>query len=141
MTFFFQKKNKNSNDLSDVFETACEGLVYISETDAPILPFAGGPADTVTGQIILQQTGGEPQTQVEEIEFDTFFTKLTTIKDWYGEPEKARAERFLDLKMLLEENLRELKVFRIGNIRLDIYVVGIDIEGNLMGVTTIAVET
>ena len=123
------------------FEAACEGLVFISETDAPVLPFAGGPADTVTGEIILQQTGREPQTDVEEVEIGAFFTKLTTLKDWFGEPEKARAKKFLELKTLLEENLRELKVFRIGRIRLDIYVVGINTEGNLMGVTTNAVET
>lgn len=122
-------------------EAACEGLVYISETDAPIVPFVGGSADAVTREIILQQTGGEPYAQVEEVEFGAFFTKLTAIKDWFGEPEKTRATKFLDLQTLLEENLRERKVFRIGKIRLDIYIVGIDTEGNLMGATTRAVET
>ena len=53
----------------------------------------------------------------------------------------AIAKRFLELQKLLEENLRELKVFRIGRIQLDIFVVGIDKSGSLIGVSTKAVET
>lgn len=141
MIFFFQKNNKKYNSLSDKIEQACEGLVYISETDAPLLPFAGGHTDIVTREIILQEIGGEQDIQVDEVDFGSFFRRLTAIKDWFGEPEKERAKKFLDLQKLLEEHLRERKVFRIGKIRLDIYVVGIDTKGNLMGVTTRAVET
>ena len=42
---------------------------------------------------------------------------------------------------LLKENLRERKVFRIGRIRLEIFAVGLDKDGSLMGVSTYAVET
>jgi hypothetical protein len=42
---------------------------------------------------------------------------------------------------LLEENLADLTVFRIGSIRIDIYVVGLDADGNLAGIKTKAVET
>ncbi len=42
---------------------------------------------------------------------------------------------------LLENNLKGLKVFKIGKIQLDVYVVGIDAEGKLTGIKTNAVET
>jgi hypothetical protein len=42
---------------------------------------------------------------------------------------------------LLEGNLRDLRVFKVGRIELDIYVVGINSEGILMGIKTKAVET
>jgi len=45
------------------------------------------------------------------------------------------------LKILLEKKLKELKVFKIGKIQLDIYVVGLDAESNLTGIQTKAVET
>ena len=50
-------------------------------------------------------------------------------------------KKFLELQKLLEENLRDLKVYKIGRICLAIYVVGIDRDGTLSGVKTEAVET
>lgn len=141
MHIFFQKNNKKFHNLPDAIKAACEDLVYISETDAPVLAFSGARVEAVTKETILQQTGHAAETQTEEMPFDGFFERLTAIKDWFGEPEKARAKNFLDLQKLLEENLSDRKVFRMGRIRLDIYAVGIDKEGRLMGVTTKAVET
>ena len=141
MQNFFQKNDKNKSELFHKIEQACEGLIYISETDAPVLPFFGQPTDTVTGEIILQQTGLSAETNLEERNFVEFFDRLTTIRDWYGEREKDRAKKFLELKTLLEENLTGLKVYRIGTIRLYIFAVGIDKDGNLTGITTKAVET
>ncbi len=120
---------------------ACNGLIYISETDAPLLAFAGGHTNDNTAQTILQQTGHEAETPVEEVDFRAFFARLTAINDWYDDARKASAKKFLDLQKLLEENLSELKVFKVGRIQLDIFVVGIDKDGCLTGVTTKAVET
>lgn len=141
MKFFFQKNDKNNDELFRAIEHACDGLIYISETDAPMTPFAGQQVDAVTVENILQQAGLPSDAVIEEKSFDEFFARLTTIKDWYGEKETERAKRFLELKMLLEENLHDLKVFRIGTIRLDIFAVGINKDGALMGVSTKAVET
>src|SRR5580765_5192782 len=141
MQNYFQKNNKDGDGLFCAIELACERLIYVSETDAPVRPFVGPAAAEVTGEIILQQTEGKADAPVEEVAFDTFFGRLTKIKDWFGEAEKEKAAKFLDLQKLLEENLRDLKVFRIGEIQIDIYAVGIDNDGFLMGVTTKAVET
>ena len=122
-------------------ETACEGLIYISETDAPVLPFAGSAATEVTGEVILQQTEAKADEPIEEVSITEFFGRLTAVKDWFGEAERARAIKFLDLHKLIEENLCNGKVFRIGAIRVQIFVVGINAEGRLMGVSTEAVET
>ena len=137
----FQKTNKNTEQLFRQIEQACDGLLYISETDAPVVAFYGSAARGTTGEIILQQTGSKPEGPAEEVAFDEFFARLTAIRDWFGAREKARAKKFLDLQNLIEENLSDLKVFRIGKIRVRIYAVGVDDEGRLMGVATDAVET
>ena len=62
-------------------------------------------------------------------------------QDWYGAEEKHNAERFARLQNLLEENLRDLKVFKIGRIEIDVYVVGLDQNNELIGIKTKAVET
>ncbi|MEP6789648.1 MAG: nuclease A inhibitor family protein [Acidobacteriota bacterium] len=141
MQNFFQENNKKGDGLFRKIEAACDGLIYTSETDAPVVAFSGPEAAEPTGELILQQIGGEAEAGIEEVRFGDFFGKLTAIRDWYGEPQKERAKRFLDLQQLLEENLRLLKVFRIGEIRIDIYTVGITDDGRMMGVSTKAVET
>lgn len=141
MQNYFRGNDGNRDSLDNDLRTACEGLVLISETDAPITPFAAGPATEVTAQTILQQTGRSPSEPIEERDFDAFFERVTTIRDWYGEIETERAKKFLDLEMLLKQDLRERKVFRIGRIRLDIYAVGLDKDDNLKGVSKFAVET
>jgi hypothetical protein len=116
-------------------------LYYISETDAEILPFAGGKAESVTKEEFLKQTQNKSDVPVEERNFDDIFQRLTTISDWFGEEEKRKAEKFAELRDLLVKNLKDLKVFVIGKIQVDIYFVGLDAQGNLTGIQTKAVET
>lgn len=141
MTKKFSESKKILASLDDKLHAACEGLIYISEQDAAVTLFKGEAAANVDGQTIIQQTGSDANAHVEEIAFDTFFQKLTVEKDWFGETEKASARRFSELRDVLAANLTELKVFRIGKVQIDIFVVGLDKRGNLTGIRAFAVET
>ena len=136
-----QNKDSGEEELKKQIKKACEGLYYISETDAEILPFFGKQSQTVTKEEILRQTEYAADTFVEERNFGGFFARLTQIQDWFGDEEKATAQKFAEIKNLLERNLRDLKVFKIGKIQLDVYAVGINAENNLLGIKTKAVET
>ena len=92
---------KNNDELFYEIETVCEGVVCISETDAPVLAFAGGATMAVSAELILQQVGLPASSPIEEKEFDGFFARLTTIRDWYGEAETGRARKFTDLQKRL----------------------------------------
>jgi len=135
------EKAANENKLAKQIKKTAEGLYYISETDAEILPFVGKKAGTVTSEEVLKQIEGAVDTPVEERDFIGFFARLTEMQDWFGDEEKATAEKFAELKDLLEKNLSNLKVFKIGNINLDIYIVGLNSDNILMGIKTKAVET
>lgn len=140
---FLEQQNKDSGEnlLKEKIKKACEGLYYISETDAEISPFAGRKAAAVTKEEILSQTKSPSDAFVEERNFDELFTRLTEIQDWFGDEEKQTAQKFADLRDLLKNNLRDLKVFKVGKIELDVYIVGLDAESNLIGIKTKAVET
>lgn len=125
------------NSLSE----SLNGLIYMSETDAAIEPFEGGAADAVTAANLLAQIGAAGDAPVEERGFEEIFARLTRVYEGGGEEQAARAGRFGALKGLMEANLTDLKVFKVGKINVDIYMVGIDGEGNLSGVKTRAVET
>jgi len=141
MKFFFHKNHKKSEELFIRIATACEGLVYVSETDAPVTPYAAPTSDARLPDIILQHTGRPSDEYIEEEPFTKFFGRLSEIRDWYGEREMLRAKKFLELQKLLEEDLGGLKVFRLGRIQIDIFAVGLDKNGLLIGVSTNAVET
>lgn len=129
-------------NLAEKIKQMSEGLFYISETDAEITVFEGKPADAVTKEEILAQTGNSTdKVVVVEKSFNDFFAPLTEIQDWYGDEEKETTRKYTKLKQLLENNLRDLKCFKVGKVQLDIYVVGLDAENKLLGIKTKAVET
>ena len=138
-----KRKKTNKNDkpetLAERIKNASEGLFYISETDAEILPFIGEQAEAVNAETILKQT--ESEAAVEERDFEDFFKRLTELQEWFGEEETANANKFAKLKDILQKNLRDLKVFKVGNIELDVYIVGLDANNIVTGIKTKAVET
>lgn len=128
-------------ELKASLSEASAGLIYISETDAEITAFEGGPAGAVTAGDLLAQTGQASDATVEERGFEEIFARLTRVYEGAGEEQVATAGRFAALKAVMEAGLRDLKVFKVGKINVDIYMVGLDADGNLSGVQTKAVET
>ncbi len=133
--------DSSSVKLADQIKSAAEGLFYQSEIDVEILPFVGTKAETVSKAEILKQSGATSDSAVEEKDFTGFFTRLTEIQDWHEAEEKEMVQKFVRLKAVLENNIRDLKVFRIGKVELDVYVVGLDAENTFLGIKTKAVET
>jgi hypothetical protein len=112
------------------------GLTYISETDADIKPVDAGRADAVDVSPFVGRTE-----TFEKLSSKDFFQRLTSERDWFGLKEKQKARRFAELEKLLEQNLDDLTVFKIGRVQIEIYVVGLDTDGNLIGIKMNAVET
>lgn len=135
------QSDTKENDFSAQITKITKGLSYISEVDAEISFFAGNKAEAVTAQNLLNQAGKPPDAPIQEKDFTEFFAGLVEIQDWFGEEETATAKKFADLKDLLEKNLKDIKVLKVGKIELDVYVVGLDAEGKLAGIQTKAVET
>jgi hypothetical protein len=140
-------KRKNSKeilppakDLHQQISEAAAELIYMSETDAHIIAFAGHKADMVSAETLLIQIG-KKDCKIEEKDFYEFFAPLIKIQDWFGEAEQKMTEGFIKLKDLLQQNLIQKHVFRIGKKEIDIYVVGLDKNNILRGIQTKAVET
>lgn len=133
------KKVNKSETLAEQIKKVSAGLYYISETDAEIFPFTGDKAEAVSAETILQQI--KKDAPVEERDFENFFDRLTKMQEWFGDEEIKSANKYAHLKELLQKNLRAIKVFKIGRIEIDIYIVGLDVENRLMGIRTKAVET
>ena len=138
-----RKKTKmilpEENSFSDQIKTIVKDVYYISESDSEIFPFVGKEATSVSADELLRQLGRTDA--VEARDFEDFFKRLTTMQEWFGDEEAATANKFLELKELLLKKLKDVKVFKVGKIEVDIYIIGINSENILAGVWTKAVET
>lgn len=131
-------------DWTSLISPATKGLLYPSETDAPVVPFvwpAEGGQKELTAAAVAQLAGLPPEAVVEEIPAELFFGKVTKKQSWHTEVGRERARRFTELETLLKKHLRGIRVFRIGSIAIDVYVVGVDTQDRLAGVSTKVVET
>jgi hypothetical protein len=137
------KKSRKRASRATGFESevsdAVKDLFYISETDSEIFPFTGKEAESVSAEELLGQIGSRGP--VEERDFEEFFDRLTKLQEWFGDEETRAANRFAELREILKKHLADLKVFKVGRIEVDIFIVGLDENGILRGVRTKAVET
>lgn len=133
--------NKDTSDLTTQIKSAVEGLVYISETDSPMELFILPAARQKTRENKISHFKISLGRPIEELSVEPFFARLVIDREWHTEQQRQDVKKFRHLKALLEANLRDLRVFKVGHIRIDIYVVGIDPNGEIMGIRTNAVET
>jgi len=126
--------------LIDELEGATRGLTYMSESDHPFEVFDWG-ANEPTPEFLRRLGGGDADAPVETQTPAEFFRAATSEPDWKGAEELALARRFQALLRLLEENLSDLKVFRVGTINMPVYVAGRTPSGVWLGVSTRVVET
>lgn len=120
---------------------AADGLSYQSETDAPWRAFGWPSADGEPDADGVKRRGRHKSGEVVEQSADEFFAPLVAEQDWYGDEEKAAAAKYRELLAVVKERLTGARVFRIGDRRVTIYVVGGDPAGGWAGVKTAAVET
>jgi len=90
---------------------------------------------------LLQLTNHPPHTPVKVVSVDDFFAHATQEEDWHDEEEREMVQRFQNLVSILKQNLSQLQVYRVGNINIDAYIVGVTPRGDWMGLSTKLVET
>ncbi|MGD9563516.1 MAG: nuclease A inhibitor family protein [Pyrinomonadaceae bacterium] len=131
-----KEKNKLTGEsLRAEIENACRGLVYVSETDAEILAVLDTTGRLSATEFVGTTSGTESSPASE------FFARLTKERDWHGDSERRSVRRFMELEMLLAANLEKLRMFRLGHIQVEIFVLGYDAKGSVCGIQTKAVET
>lgn len=114
-------------------------LLWMSEADYPFSVIYWENVDNIPEKLL--QINSNRYTTLEVRELDSFFSRATEEKDWYGEEEKAECKRYQDLVNLLKTNLSEVKVYRVGEVEINCYILGKTDSGTIAGLSTIIVET
>jgi hypothetical protein len=126
----------------ETLKHATDGLLFPSETDAPLEPFFWPHDDDskLTPETLAPLAGVAADTPVKSVKLETFFRPATKEEEWHNDEEKAQVARFQELVRTLKTTLDDVKVFRVGETRIDVYVVG-KVEGGYAGLKTLVVET
>jgi hypothetical protein len=123
-------------------EKAVKGLIYLSESDAPFeVVYWPGNKKPLTPESISKLSGSKPGAPVAVISVKDFFEPLTEAEDWHEAEEKALVKKYQGLQETLRQQLTNLQIFKVGQVNVDVYLVGLTAEGDIAGVKTKAVET
>jgi Nuclease A inhibitor-like protein len=84
-----------------------------------------------------------PSVYVEERPEADFWEPVTQEEEWFEKEERQRVAQFRTLQQTLETNLTVRQFFRVGDVEIDVYVLGrtTDEEGQRAGLKTKVVET
>jgi len=120
---------------------AVQGLIFVSERDAPFEVFEWKTSEKLT-PVAIRDLGGHPKrAKVVETEFEPFFEALTKDESCHGAEEVEQAVKYRELLAIFRSNLADPAIFCVGMITVTYYIVGRSSAGSWVGVKTLATET
>ncbi|MDZ7962906.1 MAG: nuclease A inhibitor family protein [Aulosira sp. DedQUE10] len=132
--------NTNSEIIA-ILKQASEGLLFMSESEYPILVFLWSGMARLTPEKVVQQTDYSPDTPIKVIAVDDFFRMATKEEDWHSPKEQETVKKFQNLVQVIKANLSNPQVYRLGSKEVNVYILGTTPSSDLAGLSTKIVET
>ena len=122
--------NEVDDDVLISLRQASKGLLYPSESDEPFSAFVWNATEHDAVRQIAAL--GKRISPLSETTLDDFFAELMTGDD---------GDQLQQLRATLESRLSGTRVLRIGEVEVEIYVIGKNVAGDWAGVCTVSIET
>lgn len=136
------KEHPDSRTAVAALRKATHGLLYMSESDEPFdVIHLDKPKDTFGAADARMVAGRPADCLVQEERLDEFFNELAQNHDWHGPSETEDVRRYRELWLFFRNRLADATVFRLGEVQVDIIIIGRAADGQWVGVETRAVET
>lgn len=119
-------KLTSDRQVLEELKNASTGLLVMSESDYPFELIQWSGETAITPEYLCGLSDRPAGTRIEE----------TDTKRFLGEH-----ERFRKLQAVIEGNLADVKVYKVGTINIPVYIVGRSLEGNWLGVSTRLIQT
>ena len=126
--------------LLEELREATRDLTFMSESDYPFEVFGWDVAEP-TEDFLRGLTGEAADAPVETRTAADFFRVAASEAEWKNAEQLAVARRFQSLLRLLQDNLQDLRAYRVGSINIPVYLAGRAASGHWLGVSTRVVET
>ena len=133
---------ENPQPLESQANAMLTDLLYPSESDEPVTwvtCYLGQPEPLIVSQI-TDWLMLPPGVLVEERP-EADFWRVAVLEDWYDEEQKKRAEQFQRVKQFLDSQLTDRQFFRVGQVEIELYLLGKTPEGKRAGLKTKVIET
>ncbi len=134
-------------DFKDILTNLSKDLWFMSESDEPFeyIEFESELDIAIPLVENIAQILNQPVQNINSIEFESFFEKLTFVEDWYGESEIGTTKLYEKLASHFKETFTEKLVIEIRNpeneIEIPIYIFGITPSKKIVGLKTLKIET
>ena len=115
----------NHQHVLERLSQAAAGLLFMSESDYPFEVIQWEGPDEPTADFIRKVAGEAEDASVQRLEVEQFLNS-------------GRYQRLLSA---LQQELSELRAYKVGRINMPVFVVGRSREGGWLGVATRVVET
>jgi Nuclease A inhibitor-like protein len=132
--------NVTTAEIIDRLKQATTDLLWSSESDYPF--------EIVTWELGVELNPTDlfsniydTDLAIESITLTDLFEPVLKIEDWYEQAELAQVDRYTNLLDSIDTNLAEVQVFRVGEVEIDIYIIGKTPTGDIVGLKTLSVET
>ncbi|HEX8720875.1 MAG TPA: nuclease A inhibitor family protein [Pyrinomonadaceae bacterium] len=133
---------KSDEQILEEIGEAARGLFRMSEGDYAVEPFGLGAGQAPDHATLRRAAGAADDAGVTADAPETFFRPAAFIESSGGGAfGPAPAARVEGLSRALLGNLSEVKVYRVGEVNIAVYVLGRSAGGNWLGVSTRVVET
>lgn len=132
---------KSDEQIMEEIGRAARGLFRMSESDYPVEPFRLSGTEKPTAQVLRRVAGAAEDAEVATRTPEEFFRPGAFTESAGDTFKPASAGRLRELSRALLENLSEVKVYRVGEINIPVYVLGKSESGSWLGVSTRVVET
>lgn len=134
---------KSNDELLDKLKLASDGLLFMSESEYPFEVFLWQSKEKqlLNAEFVLSKLNKPYDTKVEFVDLDSFFEVATTEEDWHSPEDKEIVKKYHNLVKIIKENLSDIKVARLGEIEIDVYIIGRVPSSDLAGLCTKVIET
>ena len=127
-------------EIIDRLKQATTDLLWSSESDYPFEVVTWEPGIELTPTDLFSNIY-DTDLAIESIALTDLFEPVLTIEDWYEQAELDLVDRYTNLLDSINNNLSEVQVFRVGEVEIDIYIIGKTPTGDIIGLKTRSVET
>jgi hypothetical protein len=124
--------------VKDNLENAVNGLQMMSESEYPFEYF--NTEDTaINDDLALKITGKPKGTIVTTTTLDNLLRNVTDATQGTVSPQQAG--QYKQMAAVLKDTLQGLTVYRVGEVQVDVLIIGLTEEGTVAGMRTKLIET
>jgi hypothetical protein len=132
-----------TDELIDALQRLCTGLLYPSESDAPIDVYVWRTAEqgAMTLDNIAFHLHHPEDVLISESDAAEFFEGVTDVYEWHTPEEVQETLQFQKLRDLFFANVTKPVQVWFGENKVDVLVIGRSSQGDYVGLRTFIVET